>query len=210
MTTLSPELKPNRKHINRSLLSSCAGLVCALLFAAASVQAQNVAWPQFRGPESNPVGKHAKLDTKPNQDLGTPEAIVSAFFASGSGPAGPRDFERMRSLFAPGARLITIRRPPAATATPNSRSIDQYVDESRSYLAANGNFESIKKVWIEQYANLAHVFCSFEARKSPSGEVSYRGVGSFQLMWDGSRWWILTAYWQGERPGEPLPGRYRD
>ena len=202
MTSLSPELKPNRKHINRSLLADMhlirkTTIVAFSLLATLTVNATS-------------AGAQAAKDTKPNQDTGTPKAIVSAFFASGSGPAGPRDFDRMRSLFAPGARLITIRRPPAATATPNSRSIDQYVDESRSYLTANGNFESIKNVWIEQYANLAHVFCSFEARKTPSGEVSYRGVGSFQLMWDGSRWWILTAYWQGERPGEPLPGRYRD
>jgi len=149
-------------------------------------------------------------DSKPNQDLTSPEAIVSAFFASGSGPAGPRDFDRMRSLFAPGARVITIRRPQTGPATQRSRSIDEYIEESRRYLAANGNFESTKKVWVEQYANMAHIFCSFEARKSPSEEVYYRGVGSFQLMWDGNRWWILTAYWQGERPGELLPARYRD
>ena len=56
-----PELKTNRKQINLSLLSSCAGLVCALLFVPAGVRAQNAVWPQFRGPESNPVGTHAKL-----------------------------------------------------------------------------------------------------------------------------------------------------
>ncbi|HKP39180.1 MAG TPA: hypothetical protein VJT71_20135 [Pyrinomonadaceae bacterium] len=125
------------------------------------------------------AGAQAPKETKPNQDTAAPQAIVSAFFASGSGPAGPRDFDRMRSLFAPGARLITIRRPPNSAATPNSRSIDQYVDESRAYLAANGNFESIKNVWIEQYANLAHVFCSFEARKSPSGEAIIEASGAF-------------------------------
>jgi hypothetical protein len=116
----------------------------------------------------------------------------------------------MRSLFAPDERVITIRRPQTGPAAPRSRSLDEYIEESKQYLAANANFESIKKVWLEQYANLAHVFCSFEARKSPNEDVFYRGVGSFQLMWDGSRWWILTAYWQGERPGEPLPSRYRD
>ena len=140
----------------------------------------------------------------------SPQTIVSEFFAAGSGPAGPRDFNRMRSLFAPNARVITIRRSQAGPATHNSRSIDQYIEESRQYLAENGNFESVRKQWVEQYANLAHVFCSFEARKSPNEDVFYRGVGSFQLMWDGSRWWILTAYWQGERPGEPLPARYRN
>ena len=158
---------------------------------------------------SSIIQAQSQSNSKPSQDLTSPEAIVAAFFASGSGPAGPRDFARMRSLFAPGARMITIRRPQNGPAEPRSRSLEEYIEESKQYLAANANFESIKKVWLEQYANLAHVFCSFEARKAPNEDVFYRGVGSFQLMWDGSRWWILTAYWQGERPGEPLPARYR-
>jgi hypothetical protein len=175
----------------RRALTSCL-LLAIPLTAQANVQIPN------QTPQST------------NQDLTSPEAIVNAFFASGSGPAGPRDFVRMRSLFAPGARVITIRRSQTDPATPNSRSIDEYIEGSREYLATNGNFERVKKTWVEQYANLAHVFCSFEARKSSTEEVSYRGVGSFQLLWDGARWWILSAYWQGERPNEPLPSRYRD
>ena len=34
---------------------------CALLLVALSVHAQDMAWPQFRGPESNPVGTHSRL-----------------------------------------------------------------------------------------------------------------------------------------------------
>ena len=177
------------RHITNCLL---VGLILMIVASSSAAQAQSQA------------------GSKQNPDLISPEAIVTAFFQSGSGPAGPRDFDRMRSLFAPGARVITIRRPQTGPATQRSRSIDEYIEESRQYLMSNGNFESIKKVWVEQYANLAHIFCSFEARKSPKEEVFYRGVGSFQLLWDGSRWWIVTAYWQGERPGEPLPSRYRD
>jgi len=156
--------------------------------------------------------QQTQVQTAPrsNKDTASPNAIVSAFFESGSGPAGSRDFDRMRSLFAPGARVITIRRAQGVPAIQVSRSIDEYVEEARKYLASNGNFETMKKEWVEQYANLGHVFCSFEARKSPNAEVFYRGVGSFQVLWDGTRWWILNAYWQGERPGEPLPARYRD
>ncbi len=158
------------------------------------------------------VAQHSPVEQTPQatrQDVVSPEAIVSAFLSSGSGPAGPRDFARMRSLFAPAARVITIRRPKTEPAVAVDRSIDQYIEEAREYLASNGNYERLVKKWVEQYANLAHVFCAFEARKSPKGEVTYRGVGSFQLLWDGGRWWILTAYWQGERAGESLPARYR-
>ena len=34
-----------------------------------------------------------------------------------------------------------------------------------------------------------------------------RGINSFQLFNDGSRWWI-TVYWEGEDPTHPLPEKY--
>src|SRR5690242_702705 len=36
-------------------------LVCALALTSPTVHAQDMVWPQFRGPQSNPVGTHAKL-----------------------------------------------------------------------------------------------------------------------------------------------------
>ena len=42
------------------MLSYIAALMCALGMSA-TVRAQDIPWPQFRGPESNPVGTHAKL-----------------------------------------------------------------------------------------------------------------------------------------------------
>ncbi len=34
---------------------------CALFLVSATVHGQDIAWPQFRGPDSNPVGAHARL-----------------------------------------------------------------------------------------------------------------------------------------------------
>ena len=57
--TMIPKRQNNRRFY---ILSYNATLVCALLLAATAVHAQDKpAWPQFRGPESNPVGTHAKL-----------------------------------------------------------------------------------------------------------------------------------------------------
>ena len=54
-----------REHTHRlidwySLLSVC-GLACVFLMPTFHVQAQDLSWPQFRGPDSNPVGVHEKL-----------------------------------------------------------------------------------------------------------------------------------------------------
>ena len=69
MTSFYSELEASRYLTNRNPLLCRATAVCALLFASAcvvllaplSAQTQDMAWPQFRGPESNPVGKHARL-----------------------------------------------------------------------------------------------------------------------------------------------------
>src|SRR6185436_18710418 len=36
-------------------------LLCALSFASITAHAQDRVWPQFLGPQSNPVGTHARL-----------------------------------------------------------------------------------------------------------------------------------------------------
>jgi len=55
-------------------------------------------------------------------DVASPDAIITAVYASISGPAGqPRDWVRFRSLLIPGARLIpSMRRAPDAI-TPVER-----------------------------------------------------------------------------------------
>jgi hypothetical protein len=35
-----------------------------------------------------------------------------------------------------------------------------------------------------------------------------RGINSIQLLNDGTRWWIVTVYWQGERPNTPIPPQF--
>jgi outer membrane protein assembly factor BamB len=58
MNTLRSKRQNDR---NLSILLHEAGLVCALLLISGRVHGQDMVWPQFRGPESNPVGTHARL-----------------------------------------------------------------------------------------------------------------------------------------------------
>jgi outer membrane protein assembly factor BamB len=61
MSTRRPALKTTRKVIDPSLLFRRAGLACLLLLASPAVYGNDAGWPQFRGPDSNPVGAHARL-----------------------------------------------------------------------------------------------------------------------------------------------------
>ena len=61
MSTRCPALESIRKVIDPYPLLRRAGLACVLLLASRTVYGQDAAWPQFRGPDSNPVGAHARL-----------------------------------------------------------------------------------------------------------------------------------------------------
>ncbi len=56
MKTIIAKDKYKRRRLMRP-----ASLMCVLFLTSATVNAQDVAWPQFRGPNSNPVGAHKQL-----------------------------------------------------------------------------------------------------------------------------------------------------
>jgi len=61
MNSLTSGLKSNRKLTNHVIFLRPAALMCALLFGSLAAHAQDKGWPQFRGPESNPVGTNPRL-----------------------------------------------------------------------------------------------------------------------------------------------------
>jgi outer membrane protein assembly factor BamB len=61
MNTHRSKLESNYRVVSLNILTRQIGLVCPLLFVSLAVHGQDLAWPQFRGPDSNPVGTHARL-----------------------------------------------------------------------------------------------------------------------------------------------------
>ncbi len=61
MNTLCPERRNIPKANNPYVLFHLVGAVCALFLVSPMVRGQDMVWPQFRGPNSNPVGAHARL-----------------------------------------------------------------------------------------------------------------------------------------------------
>ena len=61
MNTFCPEKRTIRRVIDLHIFSRLAALACALLLASPTAHGQDIVWPQFRGPDSNPVGANARL-----------------------------------------------------------------------------------------------------------------------------------------------------
>jgi hypothetical protein len=138
------------------------------------------------------------------------DAIIAAVYDVISGPAKtPRNWDRFRSLFISGARLIPTGRRPTGEVGSRVLTPEEYIQRSSPILEQNGFFEREVSRRVEKFGNIAHIFSTYESRRSKEDEKPFaRGINSFQLMNDGKRWWIVTIFWQAEDEKNPLPAEY--
>lgn len=145
-----------------------------------------------------------------SKDVTSIDSIVASIYDVISGPAGQkRDWDRMRSLFIPGARLIPTSRQPSGEAATRVLDVEAYIAASGPALETNGFFEKEISRRTELFGNIAHVFSTYESRRKPDDPKPFaRGINSIQLVNDGKRWWVVTVFWQAESPEVPLPAKY--
>jgi hypothetical protein len=181
-----------------------AGL-CLLLSVGASF-GQNQVPPQTG---VTPPAANAVAAANP-ADVVSPDAIIAAAYDVISGAAGQkRDWNRMRSLFHSSARLIRTAPKKEAGMAATSFSVQEYIDRASTYFEKNGFTEKEIARRTEQWGNILQAFSTYESRHDAKDPTPFaRGINSFQLFFDGTRWWILTIYWQEERPENPLPAEF--
>ena len=146
-------------------------------------------------------------------DVKSIDGIIAAIYDVISGPAGQkRDWERERSLFIPGARLIPTATVPGKTdvdLAPLVLDIEGYIARVEPLFEKEGFYEREIARRAEQFGRIAHVWSTYESRHNPNdAEPFMRGINSIQLFNDGNRWWILSIYWQHESSQHPLPEKY--
>ncbi len=143
-------------------------------------------------------------------DVKSLDAIIHAVYDVISGPVGQkRDWNRFRSLFIPGARLIPAgpKREGAGYAA-RVLSAEDYVARVQNPFNQQGFYETEAARTVEQWGNIAQVFSTYESRHAPGDQPFQRGINSFQLLNDGQRWWVVTIYWQGETKDVPIPPEF--
>ena len=130
------------------------------------------------------------------EDISSIESIIAIDYKLISGRADEkRDWERMKTLFAPGARLMPIERDKDGAVVARVFSVDEFIESRSPMLAAGDFFEWETDREERREGRMAHVWSSYVAARNPGGEPIRRGVNSIQLWNDGSRWWILSITW---------------
>ena len=146
------------------------------------------------------------------RDVESIDAIIAAAYDVISGPGDEkRDWNRERSLFYPGARIIPTASVPGRNDVdlePQMLDVEAYIARAEPILQ-KGFYEKEVARRTEQFGQIAHVWSTYESRHDQSDlEPFMRGINSFQLFNDGKRWWILSICWQHESAEHAIPQRY--
>ena len=173
----------------------------------------------------NDIGQKNEASPARRADVESIDAIINAAYDGISGPAGKkRDWDRERSLYYPGARLIPTARPVTSDKgrvtsedklAPQILDIEGFIARVEPFFKENGFYEKEIARRTEQFGNIAHVWSVYESRIEPSTLNSQpstfkmmRGINSIQLFNDGNRWWIVNIYWRQESVETPIPEKY--
>ena len=135
-------------------------------------------------------------------------AVVDEMYAMISGPAGPRDWSRQKSVFHPESRQIRTSIDERGMPAMKIMSRDAYAADTGPFFEANDFYEIEIARRIDMFGNVAHVWSAYEARRSPDDAApERRGINSIQLFRDGDgNWSIVSMIWDNERDGVAITG----
>ena len=147
------------------------------------------------------------IDPRP-EDVATIDGMVKAYYEVVSGPAGqPRDWARDRTLYIKDLRFVQVDVDKSGQLAPRITSHQEYVDVA-DRLSKDGFFEKEIHRVTERFGPIAHVWSTYESRRTENGPIIMRGINSIELFWDGKRWWIANAIWTDETKDNPIPKEY--
>ena len=136
----------------------------------------------------------------PKSDMAGIDAAIRGVYEVISGPPGQkRDFDRMRSLFAPGATLKAI-----GPKGLRGGSLEDYISRNKDVLEKMGFTERELGRRMEVWGGLATAWSAYDGRTA-DGSFHERGINSFQLVKVDGKWLVASILWQEATPDNPLP-----
>jgi hypothetical protein len=180
-------------------------LLLLALAAAIMAGASSEAFAQQPPAAAQPAPPPAKPE-----DVASVDAILAALYDVISGPAGQkRDWDRLRTLFVPDARLIPMGPRPNGGFGARVLTVEDYIKLAGPSLERDGFFEREIGRVTERYGHMVHAFSAYDSKRTLADAQPFmRGINSIQMMNDGTRWWIVTVLWESERPDNPIPEKY--
>ena len=141
------------------------------------------------------------------KDLATIGSVIQAGYEVLSGPAGPRDWDRFRTLHVERSRFSIIDSAETGVSTLRHYDIDGYIERVGPLLMEQDFYEIEVARREERYGRIAHAFSTYASFRDPSGEPFMQGINSIQLQRFSDGWRIVSVYWD-RQPIESLPEKH--
>ncbi len=142
------------------------------------------------------------------EDVSSPNTIIRAMYECISGPAGERNWNRLRSLYLDGARLIPTGKRLHQEDSLRAMSIDEWIEDVQDYFAENDVYETEIMSHMDRFGDIIQAFSTYEVRDKRDSAPMNRGIKSFQLLKHEGRWWIVTVVWVDESKDNPIPEEF--
>jgi len=141
-------------------------------------------------------------------DVESPKAIIGALYETLTGTAGKRNFQRLRSLYFEGARLVPIGNRIHGEGNTHPMSVDEWIDDITAYFEENDFY--IEQIhWHEdRFGDMVQVFSTYQAGASKDDRDMVRGIRAYQLLYREDRWWIVNVMWDNETANNEIPGEF--
>lgn len=139
-----------------------------------------------------------------HRDQAKLDELITAFYEVISfEEGGSPDWERMRTLFSPHARITRVT--PEGT---DYYDLDGFQEMAKEAVEL-GVYTRFHEVEVRRdqrvFGALAHVLSAYETKQTAySREPFARGVNSLQLIREGNTWKVLSLFWDEERVDNPL------
>jgi hypothetical protein len=158
---------------------------------------------------ATPATSSAQIAAADPKDVSSIDAIIAALYEADSRVVDTKTgADRFRSLYLPTAQLTSVVLRPGGGARLVSRTPDEFLQDALQGEPRGGFREYEIAKTLDVFGNIAHVFSAYEGRRNANDTHPTRGINSFELFFDGSRWWLTSVLWDVERPGNAIPLKY--
>ncbi|OOQ58343.1 hypothetical protein BC343_09730 [Mucilaginibacter pedocola] len=151
----------------------------------------------------------AQVKTQYGDNVGTLDGIIKAFYDVVTVKKGEKpSYQRDSCLHIPDARCGYIRPKKDGGKALEYLTLKDFHKSSDEFLAKDGFVEQEIGRKVEQFGGIYHVWSTYESRNTADGPVIERGINSIELYNDGTRFWIIGWFYDGESKTNPIPKKY--
>jgi hypothetical protein len=144
------------------------------------------------------------------KDSHSVQSLIDAYYDCISGPIGEvRDFERLKYLFHSEARLVYSywNEDSSKAQLMLFNTVDDFISKL-GYLDKKGFYEHEISNRTHSFSTITQVFSTYEFNVEDKSVPTNKGITSYEVFFDGERYWILSMFWVAENEAYQIPKKY--